>query len=63
MTLTVLMYAMMMATFAVLAGLLVVDAVRALSRRPARRAADRTVPHPRSAAAGARSRGVVPTRS
>jgi hypothetical protein len=63
MTLSVLMYAMMLATFVVLAGVLVVDAVRGLSQRFARRATDSAgSPRERSRAAGARDRRAVPTR-
>jgi hypothetical protein len=64
MTLSVLMYAMMMVSLVVLVGVLSVDAVRGVSRWSVRRAA-RSVGRAgeRSAASGARNRGVVPTRS
>jgi hypothetical protein len=63
MTLSVLMYAMILATFVVLAGVLAVDAVRGLSQRFARRATDSAgSPQERSRAASARDRRVVPTR-
>lgn len=63
MTLSVLMYAMMAATFAVLAGVLVADAIRGLSSRLARRPAGSAgAPRARSAASGASTHRVVPTR-
>ncbi len=62
MTLSVLMYAMMMATFVALAGVLAFDAVTGVLRWSARRAARSTASAPRrTAAAGARNSRVVPT--
>ncbi|MGH2941216.1 MAG: hypothetical protein ACRDLN_00355 [Solirubrobacteraceae bacterium] len=59
MTLSLLMYALMIATAATLSSVLVVDAVRSLSRRHARRA----VAAGRPVATDARTRRVAPTRS
>lgn len=64
MTLSLLMYTLMMTTLVVLVGVLVVDAVRGLSRSYARRA---TRPGARAhglpASSGARNHGVASTRS
>ena len=64
MTLSILMYALMMATFVALAAVLVCDAVAEVLRRSASRAhrvpAQQTPPHRRSAA---RTPRVVSTRS
>ena len=64
MTLSVLMYAMMMVSLVVLVGVLIVDAVRDVLRWSVDRAARSAgPPGGRSAASGARNRGVAPTRS
>ena len=64
MTLSVLMYAMMMVSLVVLVGVLSVDAVRGVLRWSVR-GADRSIGRSgeRSATSGARNHGVVPTRS
>ncbi|MEA2143830.1 MAG: hypothetical protein QOI64_2260 [Solirubrobacteraceae bacterium] len=62
MTLSVLMYVLMTATFVALAGVLAFDAVTAVLRRSAQREADRAGPvHRRSSDSGARSRRAAPT--
>ena len=64
MTLSLLMYALMIATAVALSSVLVVDAVRGLLRRHARRAVAPEASAPgRPAAADARTRRVAPTRS
>jgi hypothetical protein len=64
MTLSVLMYAMMVVSLVVLVGVLSVDAVRGVLRWSVRRA-PRSVGRAgeRSAGSSARNGGVVPTRS
>jgi hypothetical protein len=64
MTLSLLMYVLMMTTLASLAAVLVVDAVRGLRRSSAQKTPP-TVgrPEARPATPGARTHGVVPTRS
>jgi hypothetical protein len=64
MTLSVLMYAMVMVSLVMLVGVLFVDAVRGVLRWSAHRAPRSVGPAAgRSAASGAHDRGVVPTRS
>lgn len=64
MTLSLLIFALMVSTLVALAGILVVDAVRGLARWSARRAGRSAAPAPRrSSAAGARDRRAMPTRS
>ena len=64
MTLSVLMYALMMVAFVALAGVLAFDAVTAVLRWSAHRAAPAARPaHPRATASGARSARIAPTRS
>ena len=60
MTLSLLMYILMLTALASLAGVLVVDAVRGLRRTAARRAARA---QGRPAGSAARSRGTAPTTS
>jgi hypothetical protein len=64
MTLSLLMIVLMTTTLVILAGTLVLDAVRARSRSAARRVAPAVARNDRrTAASGARNRGAVPTRS
>ena len=64
MTLSVLMYALMMATFVALAGVLVLDAVAAVRRRSGHRQAQPAASaQRRPAAASARPPRAVTTRS
>jgi hypothetical protein len=64
MTLSLLMYVLMIASFVALAGVLVVDAIRDVAARRARRPVRTQDPAAgRSAATGARNRHVAPTRS
>jgi hypothetical protein len=60
MTLSLLMYVLMITTLASVAGVLVFDAVRGLRRAFARRAAPA---QGRPATSGARKRGAAPTTS
>jgi hypothetical protein len=64
MTLSLLIYVLMTTTLVILAAVLVLDTVRGLRRSSAQRAA-RTVGRPegRPATPGARTNGVMPTRS
>ena len=64
MTLSVLMYALMMVAFVALAGVLAFDAVTAVLRRSAHRTAPAARPaHPRATASSARNARIAPTRS
>jgi hypothetical protein len=64
MTLSLLMYALMMSMLVMLVAVLVVDAVRGLRRASAQKAAPTVArPEGRPATSGGRTRGVVPTRS
>jgi len=64
MTLSVLMYALMMAAFVALAGVLVFDAVAAVLRWSGHRQAQPSAPAPRRpAASGARPPRAATTRS